>query len=71
TCLKSSYCTIEHLHPTLNPNELKCNYCGWRIEDSCHKFESNLFCPAKTHIFTDSTEMSSYLKIMISFIVIL
>jgi uncharacterized protein (DUF983 family) len=22
-------CHGGHLHPTLNPNELKCNYCGW------------------------------------------
>ena len=22
-------CHGEHLHPTLNPNEFKCNYCGW------------------------------------------
>jgi hypothetical protein len=23
------WCHGGHLHPTLNPNELKCNYCGW------------------------------------------
>ena len=22
-------CLSGHLHPTLNPKELKCNYCGW------------------------------------------
>jgi hypothetical protein len=29
-------CHGGHLHPTLNPNELKCNYCGWT------KIEMNL-----------------------------
>ena len=22
-------CLSGHFHPTLNPKELKCNYCGW------------------------------------------
>jgi hypothetical protein len=29
---KKEWCKRYHggiLHPTLNPNEMKCNYCGW------------------------------------------
>ena len=29
---KKEWCKRCHggiLHPTLNPNEFKCNYCGW------------------------------------------
>ena len=32
-------CHGGHLRPTLSPNEMKCNYCGWtRIEMNLREY---------------------------------